>query len=161
MQNITIVNEASLDSILSGEIKLPALPMSKQHTERRKVGEVAGGAAAECAAICCCCPCAVVKFVVLAVYRVPAAVCKKAWKQSKRRRFVAKRHGLLEGSQSSVHAKLKEEDPTAEVIVFEESAVNDVMVLSRMKCWNGFMGRGFGEACRGGTRDDRTLFKKK
>lgn len=39
--------------------------------------------------------------------------------------MTTKRHGLLaEGSQSTVHARLKEEDPTAEIIVFEESAVN-------------------------------------
>lgn len=39
--------------------------------------------------------------------------------------MTTKRHGLLaEGSQSTVHARLKEEDPTAEIIVLEESAVN-------------------------------------
>ncbi|CAH8341959.1 unnamed protein product [Eruca vesicaria subsp. sativa] len=103
--------------------------MSK-HTERRKVGEVAGGAAAECAAVCCCCPCAVVNLVVLAVYKVPAAVCKKAWKRSKRRRLMMKRHGLLasagaaKGSESTVHARLKEEDPTAEIVVLEKKEVN-------------------------------------
>ena len=57
-----------------------------KHAERRKVGEVAGGAAAECAAVWCCGPCAVVNLVVLAVYRVPAAVCKKACVMEQRRK---------------------------------------------------------------------------
>ncbi|CAH2060879.1 unnamed protein product [Thlaspi arvense] len=123
--------------------------MSK-HGERRKVGEVAGGAAAECAAVWCCCPCAVVNLVVLAVYKVPAAVCKKAWRRSKRRHFMRKRHGLLasaaaEGSQSTVHARLKEEDPTAE-IVFEESGanceLNDAVMLDN-EMLERFYGAGF------------------
>ncbi|CAH8263843.1 unnamed protein product [Arabidopsis lyrata] len=118
--------------------------------ERRKVGEVAGGAAAECAAVWCCCPCAVVNLVVLAVYKVPAAVCKKAWRRSKRRRFTRKRHGLLasataEGSESTVHARLNGEDLTAE-IVFEDCQVNgelnDVVRLEN-EMLDRFYGAGF------------------
>ncbi|XP_048611956.1 uncharacterized protein LOC106409856 [Brassica napus] len=124
--------------------------MSK-HAERRKVGEVAGGAAAECAAVCCCCPCAVVNLVVLAVYKVPAAVCKKAWKRSKRRRFMMKRHGLLassaaKGRESTVHARLKEEDLTAEIVVIEKNEanceLNDVIMLED-EMLEHFYGAGF------------------
>ncbi|KAH0886270.1 hypothetical protein HID58_062366, partial [Brassica napus] len=116
----------------------PMTTKMSKHAERRKVGEVAGGAAAECAAVCCCCPCAVVNLVVLAVYKVPAAVCKKAWKRSKRRRFMMKRHGLLassaaKGRESTVHARLKEEDLTAEIVVIEKNEanceLNDVIML--------------------------------
>uniref|UniRef100_A0A1J3JK83 Uncharacterized protein n=1 Tax=Noccaea caerulescens TaxID=107243 RepID=A0A1J3JK83_NOCCA len=127
----------------------PPTTMSK-HAERRKVGEVAGGAAAECAAVWCCCPCAVVNLVVLAVYKVPAAVCKKAWRRSKRRRFTRKRHGLLasaaaEGSQSTVHARLKEEDLTAEIGFQENGAngeLNDVVMLEK-EMLERFYGAGF------------------
>ena len=129
-------------------------PMStkmSKHVERRKVGEVAGGAAAECAAVCCCCPCAVVNLVVLAVYKVPAAVCKKAWRRSKRRHFMRKRHGLLvsaavKGSESTVHARLKEEDLTAEIVVFEKNEanceLNDVVMLED-EMLEHFYGTGF------------------
>ncbi|KAG2308370.1 hypothetical protein Bca52824_028118 [Brassica carinata] len=117
--------------LISEERSSPSTTMKmSKHAERRKVGEVAGGAAAECAAVCCCCPCAVVNLVVLAVYKVPAAVCKKAWKRSKRRRFMIKRHGLLasatasKGSESTVHARLKEDDLTDEFVVFEKNEAN-------------------------------------
>ena len=138
--------------LISDERSSPPMTtkMSK-HAERRKVGEVAGGAAAECAAVCCCCPCAVVNLVVLAVYKVPAAVCKKAWKRSKRRRFMMKRHGLLasagaKGSESTVHARLKEEDLTAEIVVIEENEANcqpnDVIMLED-EMLEHFYGAGF------------------
>lgn len=108
------------------------------------MGEVAGGAAAECAAVWCCGPCAVVNLVVLAVYRVPAAVCKKAWRQAKRQRFMRRRLGSA-AAESTVHARLKEEDPTAE-IVFEENVVNgelnDVVVLED-EMFERFYGAGF------------------
>ena len=149
-QSFSLCSVMILQSPLLASEQRNSLPTRSKHAERRKVGEVAGGAAAECAAVWCCCPCAVVNLVVLAVYRVPAAVCKKAWRRSKRRRFMTtKRHGLLaEGSQSTVHARLKEEDPTAEIIVFEESAVNvngelnDVMVLEG-EMLERFYGTGF------------------
>lgn len=129
----------------------PMTTKMSKHAERRKVGEVAGGAAAECAAVCCCCPCAVVNLVVLAVYKVPAAVCKKAWKRSKRRRLMMKRHGLLaptgaKGSLSTVHARLKEEDLTAEIVVIEKNEanceLNDVIMLED-EMLEHFYGAGF------------------
>jgi len=46
---------------------------------------MAGGAAAECTAVCCCCPCAVLNFIVLAVYRVPAGLFRKALHRRRRR----------------------------------------------------------------------------
>ncbi|KAL1208821.1 hypothetical protein V5N11_010500 [Cardamine amara subsp. amara] len=127
----------------------PTTKMSR-YPERRKVGEVAGGATAECAAVWCCCPCAVVNLMVLAVYKVPAAICKKAWRRSKRRRFTRKRHGLLasataEGSQSTVHARLNEEDPTAEIVFKETQAskeLNDVVTLDN-EMLERFYGAGF------------------
>jgi hypothetical protein len=52
---------------------------------------VAGGTAAECAAICFCCPCSIMNLLVLAVYKVPAGLCRKAWKQRKRQRLIKKK----------------------------------------------------------------------
>ncbi|XP_058734895.1 uncharacterized protein LOC131606785 [Vicia villosa] len=56
-----------------------------QRRNRRGAGEVAGGTAAECTAVCCCCPCAIIDLVVLAVYKVPAALFRKALNRRRRR----------------------------------------------------------------------------
>ncbi|KAK3020144.1 hypothetical protein RJ639_003252 [Escallonia herrerae] len=68
----------------------PLLP-AKDGRNRDRIGEVAGGTAAECAAVCFCCPCAVVNLLVLAVYRVPVGLCRKAWRRRKRKRWMVAR----------------------------------------------------------------------
>jgi len=57
------------------------------------VGEVVGGTAAECVAVCCCVPCGVANFLVLAIYKLPAALCRRMLRQ-RRHRKIAK-EGLL------------------------------------------------------------------
>ncbi|PON50885.1 hypothetical protein PanWU01x14_220170 [Parasponia andersonii] len=64
--------------------------------EKRRIGELAGGTAAECAAVCCCFPCALMNFVVLAVYKVPTGLCRQVWEKRKKRQRSAKmKKGLL------------------------------------------------------------------
>lgn len=58
-----------------------------------RLAEVAGGTTAECAAVCCCCPCGLVNLLVLAVYKVPAGLCRKALRRKRRRRLM--KMGLL------------------------------------------------------------------
>lgn len=71
--------------------------LSDQENSRRggskRVAEVVGGTTAECAAICCCCPCGLVNLLVLAVYKVPAGLCRKALRRKRRRKLMKK--GLL------------------------------------------------------------------
>jgi len=59
--------------------------LSEKGKERRRIAEKVGGTAAqtaaECAAVCCCCPCSLVNLVILALYKIPASLCKKAWKR--------------------------------------------------------------------------------
>lgn len=86
-----------LEKPVSGSRRQPLLgekitPMATAGKEdRRGVGEVAGGTAAECAAICCCCPCAVMDLLLLAVYKVPTGLCKKAWRKQQRQRMKKKK----------------------------------------------------------------------
>lgn len=52
------------------------------------MAEVVGGTTAECAAVCCCCPCGLVNLLVLAVYKVPAGLCRKALRRKRRRKMM-------------------------------------------------------------------------
>ncbi|KAL3839384.1 hypothetical protein ACJIZ3_023975 [Penstemon smallii] len=66
---------------------------SRGGVRKERIAEVAGGTTAECAAVCCCCPCGLVNLLVLAVYKVPAGLCRKALRRNRRRRLTKK--GLL------------------------------------------------------------------
>ncbi|KAK4272652.1 hypothetical protein QN277_021174 [Acacia crassicarpa] len=55
------------------------------------VGEVIGGTTAECAAICCCVPCAVANLLVLAIYKVPAGLCRRALRKRRKQIFAPRR----------------------------------------------------------------------
>lgn len=45
--------------------------------------------------MCCCCPCAVVNILLLAVYKVPAELCKKAIRRRKRRRLLKMKNKMM------------------------------------------------------------------
>lgn len=62
---------------------------------RARFAEVAGGTTAECAAVACC-PCGIANLLVLAVYKVPAGLCRKALKKNRRNRLM--KNGLLPSS---------------------------------------------------------------
>lgn len=66
---------------------------SRGGVRRMRVAEMAGGATAECAAVCCCCPCGLADLIVLAVYKVPAGLCRKALRKQRHRRLLKK--GML------------------------------------------------------------------
>ncbi|EPS69946.1 hypothetical protein M569_04817, partial [Genlisea aurea] len=53
-------------------------------SRKARLAEAAGVATVECAAVCCCCPCVVADFLVLAVYRLPAGLCRKAIRRNRR-----------------------------------------------------------------------------
>uniref|UniRef100_A0A2N9H541 Uncharacterized protein n=1 Tax=Fagus sylvatica TaxID=28930 RepID=A0A2N9H541_FAGSY len=83
--------------------------LAEKGKERRRVGEVAGGTAAECAAICCCCPCSLMNLLILALYKLPAGLCRKACNNRKRRRLVKIKKNkacLLQQTQTNVHNPL-------------------------------------------------------
>lgn len=58
-----------------------------------RFAEVAGGTTAECAAVCCCCPCGLFNLLLLAIYKLPAGLCRKAWKEKRKQQLIKK--GLL------------------------------------------------------------------
>ncbi|KAA0043783.1 uncharacterized protein E5676_scaffold352G004890 [Cucumis melo var. makuwa] len=66
---------------------------SKSASGSVRFAEVAGGTTAECAAVCCCCPCVVINFLVLAIYKVPAGLCRRALRTKRRQRL--KKKGVI------------------------------------------------------------------
>ncbi|MQL92217.1 hypothetical protein Taro_024840 [Colocasia esculenta] len=53
-----------------------------------RCAEVAGGTAADCTAVCCCCPCGLLGLLVLAVVRVPARFCRRAFLRCKKKKEI-------------------------------------------------------------------------
>ncbi|CAK7329257.1 unnamed protein product [Dovyalis caffra] len=90
---------------------------NSERTKTHSFGEMAGGTAAGCAAVCCCCPCTVINLLVLAVYKVPVCLCKKAKiRQRLMRKKKQKERSLLSptGRGGSREEELEEERETVE-----------------------------------------------
>ncbi|KAL4576846.1 hypothetical protein LXL04_012946 [Taraxacum kok-saghyz] len=117
-----------------------------------RLAEVAGGTTAECAAVVCCFPCTVVHFLVLAVYKVPAGLCRKALRKKRRRRL--KKKGVLiqstrgggdvssiDGTEFSLHPAAAERcgkrstEPGSGGVFLNGSNKNPVSAVDR-KCTN-------------------------
>ncbi|AAF02136.1 unknown protein [Arabidopsis thaliana] len=55
--------------------------------------EFCGGTTASCAAVWCCCPCGLVNLLVLAIYKVPKGICRRAIRSRRRKQLV--KNGIL------------------------------------------------------------------
>lgn len=55
--------------------------------------EFCGGTTASCAAVWCCCPCGLVNLLVLAIYKVPKGICRRAIRSRRRKKLV--KNGIL------------------------------------------------------------------
>ncbi|VVA97263.1 unnamed protein product [Arabis nemorensis] len=55
--------------------------------------EFCGGTTASCAAVWCCCPCGLVNLLVLAIYKVPKGICRRALRNRRRKHLV--KNGML------------------------------------------------------------------
>ncbi|KAJ0020128.1 hypothetical protein Pint_31694 [Pistacia integerrima] len=105
---------------------------------------MAGETAAECAAVWCCCPCAVMNLVVLAVYKVPAGLCRKAWSMQRRRQRIARRKqvgGLLIGP--NVGSLLDHGTQMEELLETTNTEENVSILELEKEMWDQFHGAGF------------------
>ncbi|XP_022744987.1 uncharacterized protein LOC111295657 [Durio zibethinus] len=115
-----------------------------------KFGEFCGGATAGCAALCCCCPCGIANLLVLAIYKVPAGLCRRALRQKRLRKLQKK--GLLQprnhrglygcdDSELQIHPVVSLEDFFLGVEASEEAekAVDEL----EKEMWDRFYGTGF------------------
>ncbi|EOA22748.1 hypothetical protein CARUB_v10003460mg [Capsella rubella] len=110
--------------------------------------ECCGGTTASCAAICLC-PCSVVNLVVLAVYKVPRGLCRRALRRMRRRRLAKKMEssesgdcekklGKVGSSQFAVHP-LGSKDEKEE----EEEEDDEAVIALEKEMWNRFYSGGF------------------
>lgn len=127
---------------------------SLEGSRKRVMGEVVGGTAAECAAICCCCPCGIVNLLVLAVYKVPAGICRKVLRRKRTQKV--KGQGYLQPRKCGCHEyDLVQVHPLTEILstvdVLEsetesesesESENKDVIELEK-EMWDKFYSAGF------------------
>ncbi|TKY48714.1 hypothetical protein E2542_SST26136 [Spatholobus suberectus] len=121
-------------------------PPASLRGERRRVGEVAGNATADCAAVCCCVPCTVMEMVVLAAYKVPAGLVKKAMHKRKRQiqqKKKKKNEALLDHGPAGVE-NVVGLGPTLEEHLAQEAS-EDQLEASRLEeeMWAQFNGTGF------------------
>ncbi|KAK9289730.1 hypothetical protein L1049_007889 [Liquidambar formosana] len=122
---------------------------SQSSTGSVRFAEVAGGTTAECAAVCCCCPCGLVNLLVLAVYKLPAGLCRRALRKKRRQRLMKK--GLLqqrrrcscgcEEIELQIHPVLAQPVPENKPAKWDESE-KEVMELEK-EMWDRFYSTGF------------------
>ncbi|KAG2310113.1 hypothetical protein Bca52824_021670 [Brassica carinata] len=121
--------------------------------------EFCGGTAADFAALCCCGPCSVVSLVVLAVYRIPRGLCRRAIRRMRRRRLAKKENGdsklsKVGSSKFAVHpveSKDDEEDLDKLAIELKEEGEekeegegeDEEAVALEKEMWNRFYNSGF------------------
>ncbi|CAK9152977.1 unnamed protein product [Ilex paraguariensis] len=132
---------------LSADRQQPLL--ASQNSSSRgsvRLAEVAGGTAAECAVVCCCCPCGLVNLLVLAVYKLPAGLCRNAIRRKRRRRMIKKgrlpRRGCgCDDTELQLHQVSM---PATDKLVNGSAMDSDKDVLELEKeMWDRFYGTGF------------------
>ena len=118
---------------------------SKSVSGTVRFAEVAGGTTAECAAVFCCCPCIAVNFLILAIYKVPAGLCRRVLRIKHRQSVKNKKAihparlgrfpgGILDDADVQVI--------TMEKTVYSEEAERKVVELEK-EMWDVFYSTGF------------------
>ncbi|OWM79018.1 uncharacterized protein LOC116195406 [Punica granatum] len=115
-----------------------------------RFAEVAGGTTAECAAIWCCCPCGIMNLIVLAVYKVPAGLCRRALRRKRRQRLI--KQGLLSPKGSRLSSRFEEREDAlvhpitlSDLLEANKSAREVEMEVAQLEkeMWERFYGTGF------------------
>lgn len=121
---------------------------TREGERRRRMSEFAGGTAAECAAVACCCPCGIVDLLVLAAYKVPAGLCRKALRKRRRRQAGKSAGPDGIGLQTchccceKVHVEIHPITNHVAMINALESDDNEVIELEK-EMWDKFYSAGF------------------
>ncbi|XP_061372155.1 uncharacterized protein LOC133314661 [Gastrolobium bilobum] len=123
-------------------------PLLKSQSSKagNTVGELVGSTTAECVAVCCCCPCAVLNLLVLAIYKIPAGLCRKMLKRRRRRRVI--KEGLLQPKRGRCSCGCSDDPRTHPTCVKDASDIKrveldkDALALEK-EMWDRFYSTGF------------------
>lgn len=112
-----------------------------------RAAEVAGGTTAGCAAICCCCPIGLVNIFLLAVYKLPAGLYKKALKKKRRQKLI--KNGMALSPSGQIFPSGESEvffpsssAPLPMILVDDHRKDKDVLALEE-EMWGTFLSTGF------------------
>lgn len=143
-----ITSSSDRRQMLLGEQELWSSSPHAHHSNRR-FNEVAGGTTADIAAVACA-PLGIADFLLLAVYKVPTGLCRKAIRQKRRRRLMKKGSIALPlvghdqmceyGYSDGMESEFQTEDP---VIMAEAMEKDDDMMQLEKEMWDKFHGAGF------------------
>ncbi|TYI87049.1 hypothetical protein E1A91_D04G108900v1 [Gossypium mustelinum] len=110
-----------------------------------RFGEVCGGTTADVAAVCCCCPCGLANLVVLAIYKVPAGLYRRALRQKWLRKLHKK--GLLQPKNHGAHFRCNDPELLCLEDYFQDAGVSEetekAAVELENEMWQRFYGTGF------------------
>ncbi|KAK8476060.1 hypothetical protein V6N13_067456 [Hibiscus sabdariffa] len=104
-----------------------------------KFGELCGGTTAECAAVCCCFPCGIANLLVLVVYKVPAGLCRRAFRLKRRRK--SQKKGLFQPRNGCGCEEGEAMACVKDVKVSEED--DEALFKLEQEMWEKFRGTGF------------------
>lgn len=151
--NCVLLKPQSNSKPMSRQIVLRSAPtkrrqplLQSQPSHSSSFAEVAGGTTAECVAVCCCCPCGLVNLLVLAIYKVPAGLCRRALKKKRRQKL--KKQGLLPVKRSRKcrcgcdDLELELHQVVSSVDVNTKESDKAVVELEK-EMWDKFYGTGF------------------
>lgn len=107
------------------------------------MAEVVGGTTAEVAAVCCCFPCALVDFMVLTMYKVPAGLYRNAKRRRRRRRLMTHRRECSRCGDEEEHELSMHPAVRAAVERFMVPETDKEVVALENEMWEKFSETGF------------------
>uniref|UniRef100_A0A7N0USZ5 Uncharacterized protein n=1 Tax=Kalanchoe fedtschenkoi TaxID=63787 RepID=A0A7N0USZ5_KALFE len=128
----------------------PGTPVAAGGKKKRRCGEVMGGATAECTAVVCCCPFAVMDALVLALYKAPRGMCRKAIEKKRRR---TRNRRLLKLRESGEGPGGKKDESVVVVVggkpATEEATDGEAAAMEAvdLEMYDKFYGTGFWRSC--------------
>lgn len=133
--------------IMSNNVRLQQVPSARQQPLLQStgslVGEIIGETTAECAVVCCCLPCTVANLVVLAVYKVPAGLCRRALRRRRKQILPQRRRRSSCGcdeTENKIHPNCAMDVSPLKISTSEKD--NKLQELEK-EMWERFYGTGF------------------